>query len=251
MLKDVIILAIGAVFGLGATMAGVAVPAYLPSTPSWIWHWLFWGGIALMAIMCVDGLWLVIQRPSIRSAILVNIGLIFIALSAISVFDDSARKSSKKPADIPLVGTLRFVTAVMELEHSKTKDEWSGRIKVEIKNNSDRLVSFHATTAGNINGVAFDYNKVEFDGYIYAQQSSYLVSNRIAKIPIENSTDPDKPFILGIYEYELRYGYRMDALERISSRGAQIAQFRVPPEREIGARLEIPITITFYNEIEK
>jgi hypothetical protein len=86
MLKDIILLAIGAVFGLGATMTGVAAPSYFPNAPVWIWHWLFWGGIALMGIMVADGLWLIVQRPPLKSAILINIGLLFISAGLISLF---------------------------------------------------------------------------------------------------------------------------------------------------------------------
>jgi hypothetical protein len=88
MLKDIILLAIGAIFGLGATMAGAAAPSHFPSTPSWVWYWLFWGGIALMGLMLIDGLWLLVQRPSLKSAGLINIGLLFLAAGIISVFDE-------------------------------------------------------------------------------------------------------------------------------------------------------------------
>ena len=46
--------AIGAVFGLGATMAAVAAPSHFPNTQPWVWHWLFWGGVAFMTLMASD-----------------------------------------------------------------------------------------------------------------------------------------------------------------------------------------------------
>jgi hypothetical protein len=51
MLKDVVILAIGALFGLGAAMAALAAPSHFPNKPAWVWYWTFWGGVTLMVLM--------------------------------------------------------------------------------------------------------------------------------------------------------------------------------------------------------
>ncbi len=55
MLRDLILLGIGAVFGLGTALAAMAAPLYFPNAPPWVWHWMFWTGIALMVLMITDG----------------------------------------------------------------------------------------------------------------------------------------------------------------------------------------------------
>ena len=59
MLKDIILLGIGGVFGLGATMMAAAAPSYI-NLPHWVWHWLFWGGLVLMMLMIGDAVILLI-----------------------------------------------------------------------------------------------------------------------------------------------------------------------------------------------
>lgn len=54
MLKDLIIPGIGTFFGLGATLMALAAPLYFANAPTWVWHWLFWIGIIIMALMVID-----------------------------------------------------------------------------------------------------------------------------------------------------------------------------------------------------
>jgi hypothetical protein len=54
-MRDVIFLAIGALFGLGTTVMAAAAPLYFPNSPPWLIHAAFWSGIALMALMVLDG----------------------------------------------------------------------------------------------------------------------------------------------------------------------------------------------------
>ena len=75
MLREIVLLALGAIFGLGATMTAAVAPAYLPNMPPWAVHWLFWGGIALMAIMTVDAGCLILWRPRSMTALFLDLGL--------------------------------------------------------------------------------------------------------------------------------------------------------------------------------
>jgi hypothetical protein len=86
--KDLVLLIIAAVFGLGATLAAMALPSRYPNTPAWVWHWMFWGGVILMIMMAADIVWLWLQRPSLKTAALVNAGMLFLGLGVVSVFDD-------------------------------------------------------------------------------------------------------------------------------------------------------------------
>jgi hypothetical protein len=83
-------------FGLGATVASFAAPSYI-NLPSWAIHWLFWGGIALMALMVFDAPALLIWRPATLTAILATVGFAFLSAAAISHF--SPLKDSTAPID--------------------------------------------------------------------------------------------------------------------------------------------------------
>src|SRR5262249_39929768 len=86
MLRELVLVGIGAIFGLGATMAAVAAPSHFPNTPPWVWHWLFWGGIALMALMIVNGFLIALWRPQFWPAVLSNVGVLFLTSAAIAQF---------------------------------------------------------------------------------------------------------------------------------------------------------------------
>jgi internalin A len=77
--RDVLLLAIGAIFGLGSTMASLAAPSHFPSAPAWVWHWLFWGGVALMAVTACDLVILSVWRPRLLTAVFANAGLLCFA----------------------------------------------------------------------------------------------------------------------------------------------------------------------------
>jgi hypothetical protein len=83
MLREIIFLALGALFGLGATMAGAVAPTYL-NLSSWGEHWLFWGGIALMTVMAIDAASLLLWQPQLMTALLFTTGLLFLAAAAIT-----------------------------------------------------------------------------------------------------------------------------------------------------------------------
>lgn len=84
MFREIILLAIGAAFGLGATMSALAAPAHFPNAPPWVWHFLFWLGVALMALMVCDAICLIFWRPRLPTAILANAGLLLLAGAVIA-----------------------------------------------------------------------------------------------------------------------------------------------------------------------
>jgi hypothetical protein len=77
MLKEAILLGIGAIFGLGAALMSAAAPLYAPNAPLWVWHWTFWGGVTLMVLMLLDLYFLLVwdSGPRFLPVILINIGL--------------------------------------------------------------------------------------------------------------------------------------------------------------------------------
>jgi hypothetical protein len=257
MLKDIIILAIGAIFGLGATMAGVAAPSYFPSTPSWVWHWLFWGGIALMGLMLIDGIWLLIQRPSLRSAALVNCGLLLVIAGVISEFDD--RSSSKagtridsKSTDIPPIASLRYVSSSIVLGHSQSLNEWSGKVNVNFTNSTDKTIYYSAIADGNINGTMFPPQQEPFLGYIEPSQTVILRSARILGLKIDDSAGYSVPAITAIYEYNINYRYAdgREFTRRTAKRLKLEQRMPVPNNLPPGSHIQSNVDLSTSNEVE-
>ena len=95
----------------------------------------------------------------------------------------------------------------MTIEVKEDLSEVAGRIEVELFNDNNSIVKYHVVTAGNINGKAFGFNKVEFDGYAYPHQPVYLMSTRIVGISLPPTPSLADTSLKGIYEYDLRYGF--------------------------------------------
>jgi hypothetical protein len=107
MFREIVLLGLGAIFGLGATMAALAAPAHYTNIPPWVWHWLFWSGIALMVLMVVDAACLVSWRPHLSTGILLNIGLAFVAAAVISQY--APTHEGRVSPSLPLtIGELRM-----------------------------------------------------------------------------------------------------------------------------------------------
>jgi len=139
MLREIVLLTIGALFGLGTVMAALAAPSHFPNAPSWVWHWLFWGGVALMILMVADGAWLLIRRPDWLTAVLMNVGLIFVAAALISFFD--ARHTTER-AKIP----SNPVQIVLDTKEPFVSVESAGAnrrriVRVKIENNTGVAIS--------------------------------------------------------------------------------------------------------------
>jgi hypothetical protein len=94
MLRDIVLLGLGAVFGLGTALAAMAAPLYFPNAPSWVWHWMFWIGIALMVLMIADGAIPLLFGRAIHlgPAALANICLFGVAIAVIWQTDISPKE---------------------------------------------------------------------------------------------------------------------------------------------------------------
>jgi hypothetical protein len=211
-----------------------------------IFRWIMWGfttdqplGIRVLVGACAGAFLLGILPPSLRW--IKNRG------KEAETTNEAVKAEPALPVD-----TLRYVVAKMELGVKSELKKGAGRIAVELHNDSDRLIKFHAVTAGNINGVAFDFNKVEFDGYIYSHQSTYLVSNRISDIPLTEQADLETPSVTGIYEYDLSYGdAREIGFSRRTAKGVRIAIWFPIMGNPKGMTIEKPTRVLLYNEIEE
>lgn len=137
-----------------------------------------------------------------------------------------APPSHQKLDDAPPLGSLRMGQAQLIIEHKRSTDEIAAQIRVEIFNDTGKLIFFHAVTAGNINGIPFDKDKVQFDGYVYPGKSTFLMSRRIAPIEPLMQKSVSEPSIVGIYDYELHYRYADETdFSRATARGIRINQW--------------------------
>jgi hypothetical protein len=148
------------------------------------------------------------------------------------------------------IGSLRFVMATLNLERGL--HETAGQIKAELHNDTDKTIFFHAVTAGNINGVAFDANKVEFDGYAPPHQSSYLLSKRLTGLHPMPQKGQNDPSFRGIYEYDLHYRYAdSDKFSRRTAMGIDMNYWPALRDMKLGDEIVEPVDVRLYNQIEE
>jgi hypothetical protein len=158
-----------------------------------------------------------------------------------------------RKAILPPIGTLRYVSAQLTLGMRNAPHDISGQITVEIHNDANKTIFFHAITAGNINDMPFDRDKVTFDGYISAGQSITILSKRLtrlAQLPVKDSSQPS---FKGVYEYDLSYRYADDkVLSRRTARGIVIEHWSPVEEKQPkGTTITVPIKVMLYSSIEE
>jgi hypothetical protein len=154
--------------------------------------------------------------------------------------------------DGPPIGSLRYATSGFEIMHSHSKNAYAGRIKVELFNETDKLIQFHAKTAGRINGIAFDENKIEFDGYVQPRSVAYLFSVRLSEIPILEHKGVTEPSVHGIYEYDIRYKYAdQKTFARRTARGLNMSYWAPITTKPIGTTSVGRVDVIFYDEKEE
>jgi hypothetical protein len=118
MVKDIVLLAIGAVFGLGACLMSLAAPLYFPNAPQSVWHWFFWSGLAIMIIMIADaGMLLVYGSRFLRlgPAVVANIALMGLVASAI--WQTSYPRAPAELAIGPNISFQKFALFWVEIDH--------------------------------------------------------------------------------------------------------------------------------------
>ena len=151
MLREIVLLALGAIFGLGATMTAAVAPTYLPNMPPWAVHWLFWGGIALMAIMTVDAGCLILWRPRSMTALFLDLGLFFLAAAAISQFSPIPSPQKQREPHNGDKRRLRFTKFSVILLKMKTGHPFSPLpmrhdAQMKIRHLDFHLAKSHSTT---------------------------------------------------------------------------------------------------------
>jgi len=120
MARDIILLGLGAIFGLGTALVAMAAPLYYPNAPAWTWHWMFWAGIVLMVLMIVDAGFLLAFSRAIQAgpAILGNAAIT--ALAAAIIWQAQPRLVVPLPIGEPKnFGTLSAPKVLLDTRNNK------------------------------------------------------------------------------------------------------------------------------------
>lgn len=176
MLREITLLALGAIFGLGATMAGAVAPAYF-NLSSWAVHWLFWGGIALMTVMAIDTACLLLWRPQLMTALFSNVGLLFLAAAVIS-------QLSPRTATTPVGNKLVQIVIGNGAPYETVEPAGVNRtrtIRVKIENNTDadisngklRVLNLDPPYRGNKDWLLKDGITIGAHKYMFVEVASY------------------------------------------------------------------------------
>jgi hypothetical protein len=111
MSRDLAFLIVAALFGLGVAMVALAQPSYLPHVPKSTWHWLFWGGLALMLLMILDVVGIKFWREYTLSASLGNAGILLLCAAVIAFYrpvedynEHSASQTAAALAQLTVLG---------------------------------------------------------------------------------------------------------------------------------------------------
>jgi hypothetical protein len=165
---------------------------------------------------------------------------------------EGGRAAEPAKIDAPPLGSLRYVKSWIELHHSQQQEKYSGRIKVELKNDTDKMIYFYCETAGRINDVSFDKEKVKFDGFIQPHESQYLFSTRLPDIPITDRDGITTPSINAFFEYDIRYRFAdQREFSRKTARGIHTTMWLPIKVEPAGTKTDQSTDIIYYNQIEE
>jgi hypothetical protein len=201
-MRDFIVLAIGALFGLGATVTAAVAPSYV-NLPAWAVHWLFWSGIALMALTAVDAPLVLLWRPQLTAALCFNGGLLLVAAAAISQTSPRvviARGAGQQSLQIIVGKDVPYET----VEAAGVNRRRTIRVKVE--NNTSTAVSNGALRAINLDPP-------------YRNQTEFLLKSDIA-IPAHGHVFVDVAY----YDEGSSQGRRSDFMYLVAPTGAFFAE---------------------------
>ena len=102
MVRELILLVLGAAFGLGTTLVSQSAPIYIPNAPAWVWHWAFWVGIVIISLMILDLILLLTwseKSPRVAPALLMNMGVFLFAAGLIWHHQPGAPEKTSQQVD--------------------------------------------------------------------------------------------------------------------------------------------------------
>ena len=244
-------------FGAGIAMLGVGIPFAFPEVSKVIWQTVTGIGAAVAVSAFAALIWNYKPKAHSNRMIpyfgMVVFGCGFLACLIWFLWPSRASDVAAHPAQVsPPIGSLQFKIAILEVGLSRSLNQAAAQIKIEIFNNTDKTIFFHAVTAGQINGIAFDQNKVEFDGYISPRDSNYLLSRRITEIPLGQNQTLIHPAFDGLYEYSLHYRYIDETFfSRLTAKTISIMCYNPLAKEPVGTITAYETTVNTYAEKEE
>lgn len=207
----------------------MSIPGFVPSAIAILFSGIF--------------VWLLMKKPVISDTSVVSVD----RMPAHNASSPSAQ-TDYESVDI---GSVIFVKATFLIDKSISTGVVSGRIQVELSNISNIALEFDGTTAGNINGIPFDVNRVPVRGYILPKSTNLLISHRLSGLEPRPSDNPNQPAISGIFEYDIVYKPIVaKRFSRRTSRGFHIDLWHISEKEPHSKSSPIESPVLFYTEHE-
>ena len=173
------------------------------------------------------------------------IGLIALACWLIFHVDDRlSRWLSPRPA----MGSLYQANAIMKVDRYQKNNRTDVEMVVELQNSNSDLLGFHCELRATVNGKDLD-SPIISDGYANANQKTSLIVN-MADVPTP-VTDNFAP-ITGRMWYSVTYYFPNNKSK--TRRTSKLVEWRTSLQAAgvtAGTRVEQPITVRYYDEIEE
>lgn len=237
--------------------------AYLKEHPDFAWY----GSVLVTGILILAAIIVAVrgeqkaEREGGKNRMLPLVGMLcsavaFFVFSVLYLFPYSKATVAEnhvieKTVESPPVGSLRYVFGTMKIDARDSMRSITGQIFIEIHNDTNKMIYFHAKTRGNINRTPFNENPVEFDGYISPNDRTYLSSARLQNLK-QNEKNEGQPALLGIYEYELFYRF-VDEKDwsRSTERGLRFESWPKIEFKNPGTTKETQLVVAIYHSAEK
>jgi hypothetical protein len=159
--------------------------------------------------------------------------------------------------DLPAPGTLRYDVAGIQLYHKHPEKpgppaQTAGEIFLKLSNPTDKLMRFHATLSGSINGQRPENETLETEGYIPANDSVKILYNKVFDLNIRRTESIRQLPLVGLLDYTVSYGFDGQIpLPRTTGKSLRIEVFQYPFKGEPQPERIIPVNVLVTNEIEK
>ena len=151
----------------------------------------------------------------------------------------------------PPVGGLQFITSILDVDYAMVSKRFHARVRMEIRNTTGRLIQYEGSTAGRINGMAFQSERVPIKAFVYPDQVHYIISTRLFDLELLDEQKGKSPIIDAFFEYELVYGFAGSAEKRRkASKGVRVSLWGPLIDKSHGTVEERKIVTEIYEETE-
>lgn len=161
----------------------------------------------------------------------------------------SERLDAVLPFNRPGYGSLPFKDMIVSIErHPSGKTDI--QMSVELKNTNDFMLRYNALLIGRVNGKLPNGPILTFEGYIPANETRYMMYNKIFDVPPQ--TAPGSPVYEGYIDYDVTYSAASSSRGiRHTARRASFSTFQGAQKHAAGTRIQDKMMVRLTNEIEE